>query len=123
MVTKSVGVNLAALGLAKAKGKGKNKYGAKPVTINGRWFASKKEGKRATELMLLERAGAIGELRYQVSFPLFVKDVLICTYIADFVYPEEGVIVVDDAKGFKTPGYKLKKKLMLAIYGIVIRET
>ena len=121
MVTKSVGVNMSAFG--KAVPKARNKYGAKPVTINGRRFASKREARRAGELQLLERAGVIGELRYQVPFPMFVKDVMICTYIADFVYPENGALVVEDSKGVRTPEYKLKKKLMLAIYGIVIRET
>lgn len=121
MVTKSVGVNMAALGMAKAKGR--NKYGAKPVTINGRWFASGREGKRAGVLKMLEQAGAIGELLYQEPYPLVMNGVLICTYFADFVYPENGVVVVEDCKGVRTPEYKLKKKMMLAIHGIVIRET
>ena len=44
-------------------------------------------------------------------------------YIADFVYVENGVKVVEDTKGVKTDAYKIKKKLMLKLYGIKIRES
>jgi hypothetical protein len=30
--------------------------------------------------------------------------------------------VVEDVKGFKTPVYRLKKKLMLAVHGIIVVE-
>jgi hypothetical protein len=51
-----------------------------------------------------------------------VQGKLICTYVADFKYLENGKEVVEDVKGFKTPVYKLKKKLVEAIYGIEIIE-
>ena len=46
-------------------------------------------------------------------------------YIADFSYfdCDSGQITVEDAKGFKTPEYRLKKKLMLWIHGIRIKEV
>lgn len=46
-----------------------------------------------------------------------------CTYIADFVYTENGKLVVEDCKGMKTESYKIKKKLMLYVHGIQIKET
>lgn len=46
-----------------------------------------------------------------------------CSYIADFVYIEAGKTVVEDAKGFRTPDYIIKRKLMLERYGIQIREV
>ena len=46
-----------------------------------------------------------------------------CSYIADFVYIEGGKTVVEDAKGFRTPEYIIKRKLMLERYGIQIREV
>lgn len=44
-------------------------------------------------------------------------------YIADFVYEKDGKTVVEDAKGMKTDVYKIKRKLMLSIYGIRIQEV
>jgi hypothetical protein len=44
-------------------------------------------------------------------------------YIADFVYKHRGITVVEDAKGVKTQGYSIKKKLMLWIHGIEIQEV
>lgn len=46
-----------------------------------------------------------------------------CAYIADFVYAENGKIVVEDTKGVRTPEYIVKRKLMLYLYGIKIKEV
>lgn len=47
-----------------------------------------------------------------------------CSYVADFVYTtRDGKLVVEDAKGFRTEAYKIKKKLMLWRYGIDIKEV
>jgi hypothetical protein len=35
----------------------------------------------------------------------------------------EGALVVEDVKGMRTPVYNLKKKLIRAVYGFVIKET
>lgn len=74
---------------------------------------------------MMERGGLIIDLWRQVRFPLFVNDVLICNYVADFVYSEDinGKLVVEDVKGHRTEIYRLKKKLMLACHGITIKET
>ena len=96
----------------------------KNVRTNG--FDSKKEFQRFQELVMLEKSGKDGEinsLETQVGFPLRVNDVLIGNYIADFVYYENGVKIVEDCKGVKTPIYRIKCKLMKAIYGIEIKET
>jgi hypothetical protein len=45
-----------------------------------------------------------------------------CSYIADFVYTEDGKQVVEDAKGFRTQEYIIKRKLMLKEHGIRVRE-
>lgn len=126
----------------------KNKYGNRKIEYNGETFDSTKEYRRYTELLLLERAGAIQELQRQVPFeliPAFYEEIYtgeyyqrgpqkgepkrkrVCvekavTYYADFVYYEGGVKVVEDTKGFKTPEYILKRKLMLHVYGIRIKE-
>jgi hypothetical protein len=45
-------------------------------------------------------------------------------YRADFVYlDKEGHLVVEDTKGFRTKEYLLKRKLMLLVHGIRIKET
>lgn len=106
-----------------------SKYGAKPTTIDGIRFASKKEGRRYRELKVLLKAGRIAELRLQVPYRIEVNGMLICTYKADFVYTEFDVAtggrleVIEDCKGVRTPVYKLKAKLMRAIHGIEIQET
>lgn len=46
-----------------------------------------------------------------------------CDYFADFVYREDGRQVVEDTKGVRTADYIIKRKLMLWIYGIKIREV
>ena len=44
-------------------------------------------------------------------------------YKADFTYREGGELVVEDKKGLKTPVYVIKRKLMLFVHGIKIKET
>lgn len=100
------------------------KYGNKRVTIGDKKFASKKEGKRYIDLCLLQRSGAIFGLKTQVHYPIHINGMLVCKYIADFVYyNKKGSKVVEDTKGYRTTEYKLKKKLMLAVHGIEILET
>jgi hypothetical protein len=45
-----------------------------------------------------------------------------CSYVADFVYMQDGKKVVEDTKGFKTADYIIKRKLMLWVHGIQVKE-
>lgn len=101
------------------------KYRAVPTIVDGIRFASKKEAKRWSELQLRVKAGEISPVERQPRYPIMLNGTLICTYIADFRYFEKlgGRLVTEDAKGFRTPEYRLKKKLVEALYGIKIRET
>ena len=103
------------------------KYGVAPraerTSREGEVFDSKGELARWEELRLLERAGEISDLRRQSMFLLEVSGCKIGTYVADFVYEKGKETVVEDFKGVRTPAYRLKKKLMLALYGIEILET
>lgn len=104
----------------------KNKYGARKLTApDGQKFDSVKEYHRWGCLRLLERAGKIKDLKRQVSFELIPKQngERACNYIADFPYYEDGKLVVEDCKGYKTDVYRLKKKLLLWTHGIRIKET
>lgn len=104
----------------------KSKYHAKPVTVDGIRFDSKREAERWQQLLLLYRAGEISNLRRQVPYVLIPKsdygrDIV---YRADFVYVDKSCIeIVEDAKGFKTDIYRLKKRLMAEKYGIIIKEV
>lgn len=109
-----------------------NKYGNMKTEIDGITFASKHEAQRFAELKLLERAGEISDLQLQRVFTLIGaqrdKDGKVierpCKYIADFAYKDQsGKLIVEDAKGLRTDVYRIKKKLMLSIYGIRIQEV
>ena len=122
----------------------RNKYQAIKTYVNGIEFDSRKEARRYQELLLLERAGVILNLKRQVSYILIpaqyetyerygkkgqrLKDgqrllEKECSYIADFVYEENGKTIVEDTKGVKTKDYIIKRKLMLYTHGIRIKEV
>lgn len=107
-----------------------SKYHAQKVYLDGMVFDSKKEANRWAELKLLEQTGQISSLHRQVKFTLIPAQYIngkcverACTYKADFVYLENGKKVVEDVKGFKTKDYRIKRKLMLLMHGIRIREV
>jgi len=101
----------------------KSKYGAVKTEVDGIVFDSKKEARRYLELKTMEKAGVISALELQPSFDLVVNGVKIGKYKGDFRYVVNGTYVVEDCKGMKTPVYRLKKKLMLALHSITILET
>lgn len=108
-----------------------SKYRAKKTEVDGIVFDSKKEAKRYQELKLFERAGVISDLQRQVKFELIPSQKIdgkvaerACSYVADFVYKDkEGNTIVEDTKGVKTKDYIIKRKLMLWIHGIRIKEV
>ena len=116
-----------------------NKYGNRKVTTSdGQVFDSQKEANRWIELKLMERAGEITKLQRQVKYVLIPAQYeenqgkgkrfkLVereCAYVADFVYQDKlGNLNVEDTKGFKTKNYVIKRKLMLHVYGIRIKEV
>ena len=108
----------------------KSKYHSRKITRDGITFDSVKEYRRHCELLLLEKAGAITDLKRQVKFELIPSQRIggkvverSCNYIADFVYQENGQMVVEDVKGVKTKDYILKRKMMLWFHGIKIKEV
>ena len=120
-----------------------NKYHNRKVrTSDGIVHDSKKEAVRWTQLKLLEEKGKIIDLKRQMEFLLIppqyeelpmgkrakkAKKKLVeraVVYRADFVYHDEnGELVVEDTKGYKTKDYIIKRKLMLYVYGIKIKEV
>lgn len=127
--------------------KQQTKYYNKKVVIDGIEFDSQKEGHRYKELCLMQLAGKINQLRLQVPFELIPNQYETFTvqlktktkqvqklverkveYVADFVYNdlEKGETVVEDVKGYRLGGayavFQIKRKLMLQVYGIKVRE-
>lgn len=120
----------------------KTKYGAKKAVVDGIEFDSKKEAKRYIELKDMLDNGAIQDLQRQVKFVLIpaqrepdgvgvrggkIKGKVIereVAYYADFVYyiPECPTPIVEDVKGIRTTEYIIKRKLMLYIHNIRIKE-
>ena len=123
-----------------------SKYQSQKITRGGITFDSHKEYRRFCELLLLQKAGAIQNLERQKPFELIpaqyeyferygkngkrLKDGKKCieksvVYNADFVYTENGKTVVEDTKSdaTKTKDYIIKRKLMLYVHGIKIREV
>ena len=129
----------------------KEKYRNNKVTVDGFTFDSRKEANRYCELKMLERAGRITNLDLQKVFVLIPaqyeesREVYTrgknagqpkrgrcleqaVTYRADFYYKENGKEVVEDVKGYRDPAsgsyarYTIKRKLMLYIHGIRIKE-
>ena len=91
-------------------------------------FDSKREYIRWQQLKIMQAAGKIHGLKRQVSYTLVPAQrsstgtERSVKYVADFVYEKDGQTVVEDAKGYKTPEYVIKRKLMLYIHGIEIQE-
>lgn len=112
------------------KVKDESKYKNIKVLDAGIKFDSKAEHKRWQYLAMLEKAGEIRDLRLQVPFELIPAQVApsgkkerAMVYIADFVYKtRDGGDVVEDVKGAVTPEYRLKRKLLLHVHGVEVRE-
>lgn len=114
---------LMAQGPAPVPGRS-GKYNAKKCEYQGIIFDSLGEMKRYKELEILVRVGEISDLQRQITHRIVVNDVLICKYKSDFEYvTKSGDHIVEDFKGFRTPEYKIKRNLMLAVNGISILET
>lgn len=121
-----------------AKKPARSKFRNTPTTVDGVRFASQREAARWGELVMMQRAGVISELKRQVRFALEVNGVLIGHYTADAVYMENGVLVVEDTKPKlreskrkagkrkqppRSRDYILRRKLMLAVHGIEVKEV
>ena len=125
---------------------GGNKYGNHKVVVDGSVYDSKKEARRWLELKCWEAPGVIKDLERQKKFILipaqFEPDTIgprggrkrgkliehEVAYYADFCYTDAktGEYIVEDAKSPITrenAKYIIKRKLMLYIHHIRIREV
>lgn len=113
-------------------GKPRSKYGNQKTEVNGVKYDSKKEAKRAEQLELQQRLGIIKNLErqkkyvLQPSFKFAGHTIREIAYVADFVYTENGEQIIEDVKSpitRKNPVYKLKKKMMMYVHGIEVKEV
>lgn len=100
----------------------RSKYGNKRTE----GYASKREYKVACDLKALQQAGKISELEEQVWLELLPKlppeyPKPLC-YVADFIYVENGQRIIADAKGVRTEGYRIKKRILKQLLGLDIKE-
>lgn len=134
---------------AGKKEKKQPKLHNKKVERGGKTFDSIKEANRYDELVLMEQQGIIQNLEWQKKYPLLpaqYKTVIrygkngnrlkdgqklverAVDYYADFSYEKDGVLVVEDVKGYRNPSsavyakFVLKRKMMLYFHGIEITE-
>jgi len=110
----------------------KNKFNAKKITIDGITFDSIKEGNYYSQLLKLKKAinedERIVEIQLHPRFDIIVNSVNIAFYKADFgITYANGVKKIIDVKGLKKGAsyqlFRLKKKLVEAIYNIKIIEV
>lgn len=126
----------------------KSKYNSKTIyAADGKKFDSRKEYQRYMYLKDKEKDGYIKDLQTQVKYILIPvqkepdqvgkrggikKGKVIereCAYFADFVYYDciNDCEVVEDVKGYKAAGaynlFTIKRKLMLYVHGIRIKEV
>lgn len=122
-----------------------NKYNSRKIQADGETFDSAKEYRRWQALKLMEKASIINNLQRQVPFELIptqrepdttgprggIKRGKViekgCTYVADFTYWKNGEFCVEDVKGYKGGGayavFSIKRKLMLQVHGIRVKEV
>lgn len=105
-----------------------SKYGSVKVKTSEGVFDSKKEYNRYRQLQQMQKEGKISDLQKQVAYELIPKQngERAVKYIADFVYLEDGKVVVEDTKSEitrKNPTYVIKRKLMKWVHDINIKEV
>lgn len=109
-------------------------HSRKTSCLYGHLHDSKREAIRCNELHLMQRAGEIRSLQTQVKFELLparkydnMPNERKVEYIADFVYAQNGVTVIEDSKGHRTKDYIIKRKLLKNKYcrdgKFVFKET
>ena len=108
----------------------KNKFNARKAQYNGDIYDSEKERNYARTLDIKRKAKGndkVLEVSRQVPFDIRVNDIHIAKYILDFKVTYPNRVEHIDVKGYKKgaayQNFRLKKKLVEAIYGIVVIEV
>jgi len=81
---------------------------------------SAKEAMRCNQLQMNLQGKVISNLAVQVPFEVMSgfrwkgEAIRAIKYVADFVYTENGKMIIEDCKGMRTDVYKIKRKLLIA---------
>lgn len=115
-------------GDVKPKEPKKSKYNNEFTLYSGQKYHSKKEAKFAEDLDWRKRCAEVRDWERQVKIEIKVNGIHICNYFADFkVYYSDDSVMFFDVKGYKEGGaynyFKTKKKLIEALYNIIIHEV
>jgi hypothetical protein len=110
------------LGIGKKK---QSKYRAKrTMNADGTFSDSKKEARHDAEFMAMAKNKGVLRVVRKERFTFVLNGVKLCAYESDWtVYYKDGRKEVFDAKGVRTPVYKIKKKIMKAFFNIDIQEV
>ena len=104
-----------------------SKYHNRKTTYQGVRFDSQKEAKRYQELQWMQQAGLIQDLELQPRYDLIVNGHKLGFYRGDFRYKDVATdsVILEDVKSpaTRTAVYRLKKKLVKALYGVEIIEV
>jgi len=93
----------------------RSKYKAVKTEVDGWNFDSKAEAAYYTYLKILQAQGDVSHFLRQTTFHLPGHII----YRLDFlVFWADGRVTYEDVKGFETPEFKLKKRLVEEVYGI-----
>ena len=93
-----------------------NKYGAKPKEYRGRIYHSTAEMEYAVKLDWMVYTNKIRGWKAQIPIPIIVEGQKICDYIVDFMVFFEDHHEYHEVKGKETDLWKIKWKLVHAIY-------
>lgn len=104
-----------------------SKYKAIPAeAADGQKFRSHLEMTFYNRMKLMLHQGDLVKLDREVRFELNVNGFMVCAYICDFILTwKDGTVEHIDCKSqaTKTPVYVIKKKLMEACHGIILKEV
>lgn len=96
-----------------------HKFNAVRTEVDGISFSSKKEATYYSTLRLRQKAGEV--LFFLRQVPLHLPGNV--RYVVDFQeFHADGTVHFVDVKGLKTEQYKMKKKMVEAVYPIYIEE-
>ena len=107
------------------------KYLERKTDVDGITFDSAAEARRYRELLLLQSAGEIADLKVQPewvlqpSFKRGKRTIRAIKYRADFSYTEvsTGLAIVEDVKGIETAVFQIKAKMLLYVHHIEVRRV
>ena len=105
--------------LRSGPGKVRNVAPRELRTYAGRIYHSKSEAKYAFELDRQKSIGMIWDWEPQIALPIRLNGIHICNVVVDFRVKAGPACEwrYVEVKGFETEIYKLKRKLLLAMYG------